>query len=117
MKSLKKMMKNQNAVILGVLILAILFSDRLKPLANNLLGKLVLLLAICYLSNQHIVFGLLGALLYISLNNTLIEGAEGDEEPTADTDVVVDDEENKDGFKEGGDGDDDAADEEEEGSK
>ena len=36
MKSLKKMMKNQNAVILGVLILAILFSDRLKPLANNL---------------------------------------------------------------------------------
>lgn len=95
MKPLKNLMKNENAMLLGVLIVCILVSDKLKPVADNMLGKLVLLLAICYLANKHVVLGLLGALLYISLNNTLLEGNEDEEEePTEDKDVVEE-------FKEG----------------
>lgn len=97
MKPLKNLMKNENAMLLGVLIVCILVSDKLKPVADNMLGKLVLLLAICYLANKHVVLGLLGALLYISLNNTLLEGNEDEEEePTEDKDVVEE-------FKEGND--------------
>ena len=98
MKPLKNLMKNENAMLLGVLIIGILLSDTLKPVADNMLGKLVLLLAICYLANKHVVLGLLGALLYISLNNTLLEGnnhgEDEEEEPTEDTDVIEE-------FKEG----------------
>lgn len=97
MKPLKNLMKNENAMLLGVLIIGILLSDTLKPVADNMLGKLVLLLAICYLANKHVVLGLLGALLYISLNNTLLEGnnhGEDEEEPTEDKDVIEE-------FKEG----------------
>ena len=92
-------MKNENAMLLGALILGILFADTLKPVANNMLGKLVLLLGICYLANKHVVLGLLGALLYISLNNTLLEGNEDEKDPAEDdeTEVV----EGPDGFKEG----------------
>ena len=97
MKPLKNLMKNENAILLGALIVCILVSDRLKPVANNMLGKLVLLLCICYLANKHVVLGLLGALLYISLNNTLLEGASHgeDEEPTEEKDVQLE------SFKEG----------------
>ena len=109
MKPLKNLMKNENAMLLGVLIICILVSDKLKPVADNMLGKLVLLLAICYLANKHVVLGLLGALLYISLNNTLLEGnnhgEEEEEEPTEDKDVVEE-------FKEGTGGDGTSAEEE-----
>lgn len=92
MKPLKTLMKNENAMLLGALIVGILFSERLKPVANNMLGKLVLLLGICYLANKHVVLGLLGALLYISLNNTLLEGnqVEGDSAAEDDETEVVD---------------------------
>tara|TARA_B100000073_G_scaffold344670_1_gene351976 strand:+ start:257 stop:622 length:366 start_codon:yes stop_codon:yes gene_type:complete len=111
MKPLKNLMKNENAMLLGALILGILFADTLKPVANNMLGKLVLLLGICYLANKHVVLGLLGALLYISLNNTLLEGNEDEKDPAEDdeTEVV----EGPDGFKEGEGADGEAAEEEE----
>ena len=93
MKPLKNLMKNENAMLLGVLIVCILVSDKLKPVADNMLGKLVLLLAICYLANKHVVLGLLGALLYISLNNTLLEGnTEGEANPAEDEETEVVDE-------------------------
>ena len=112
MKPLKNLMKNENAMLLGVLIVCILVSDKLKPVADNMLGKLVLLLAICYLANKHVVLGLLGALLYISLNNTLLEGNE-DENPAEDEETeVVDGPNEPDGFKEGEGADGEAAEDE-----
>ena len=81
LKGLKgmKALKNENALLLLALLVAIFMADSLKPLVNNMVGKLTLILAICYLAKQELMLGLLGALLYISLNNTLIEGMkEGD---------------------------------------
>ena len=79
LKGLKgmKALKNENALLLLALLVAIFMADRLKPLVNNMVGKLALILAICYLAKQELMLGLLGALLYISLNNNLIEGFEG----------------------------------------
>ena len=97
LKSLKgmKALKNENALLLLGLLVAIFMADRLKPLVNNMVGKLTLVLAVCYLAKQDLMLGLLGALLYISLNNGLIEGMkEGEEDEIVDTDKV-------DGFKEG----------------
>ena len=76
LKGLKgmKALKNENALLLLALLVAIFMADSLKPLVNNMVGKLTLILAICYLAKQELMLGLLGALLYISLNNTLIEG-------------------------------------------
>ena len=114
LKSLKgmKALKNENALLLLALLVAIFMADRLKPLVNNMVGKLTLVLAVCYLAKQDLMLGLLGALLYISLNNGLIEGMkEGEEEEDEIVDGMKegeDDEEEapeplekKEGFKEG----------------
>ena len=102
LKSLKgmKALKNENALLLLGLLVAIFMADRLKPLVNNMVGKLTLVLAVCYLAKQDLMLGLLGALLYISLNNGLIEGfQEGSgDTPPADEDEIVDKVEE---FKEG----------------
>ena len=96
LKSLKgmKALKNENALLLLGLLVAIFMADRLKPLVNNMVGKLTLVLAVCYLAKQDLMLGLLGALLYISLNNGLIEGMQEGEED--EKDEIVDE-----GFKEG----------------
>ena len=73
-------MKEQNLILLVALVVANLMSDRIKPLVDNILGKLVLVLTICYLANKHIILGLLGVLLYTSLYNGLLEGMEEEEE-------------------------------------
>ena len=104
MKGLKgmKALKNENALLLLALLVAIFMADSLKPLVNNMVGKLTLILAICYLAKQELMLGLLGALLYISLNNTLIEGMkEGEEEETEPFKEGDDHEEESEPFKEG----------------
>ena len=73
-------MKEQNLILLVALVVANLMSDRIKPLVDNMLGKLVLVLTICYLANKHIILGLLGVLLYTSVYNGLLEGMEEEEE-------------------------------------
>ena len=72
-------MKEQNLILLIALVVANLMSDRIKPLVDNVLGKLVLVLTICYLANKHIILGLLGVLLYTSIYNGLLEGMAGQE--------------------------------------
>lgn len=72
-------MKEQNLLLLVALVVANLMSDRIKPLVDNMLGKLVLVLTVCYLANKHIILGLLGVLLYTSVYNGLLEGMEGKE--------------------------------------
>ena len=111
LKGLKgmKALKNENALLLLALLVAIFMADRLKPLVNNMVGKFTLILAICYLAKQELMLGLLGALLYISLNNTLLEGFEEGEEgeeapPPLEEEFKEGEEEEKDeivGFKEG----------------
>lgn len=73
-------MKEQNLILLVALVVANLMSDRIKPLVDNMLGKLVLVLTICYLANKHLILGLLGVLLYTSLYNGLLEGMEDEDE-------------------------------------
>ena len=84
-------MKDKELVTLGVLLLAIVMSDRLRPLVNNMGGRLVLLLAICYLTSVNVVLGVAGAILYLSFNNGLMEGmdheGEKEEEPAEPTEV------------------------------
>ena len=70
-------MKEQNLILLVALVVANLMSDKIKPLVDNILGKLILVLSVCYLANKHIILGLLGVLLYTSLYNGLIEEALG----------------------------------------
>lgn len=105
LKGLKgmKALKNENALLLLALLVAIFMADSLKPLVNNMVGKLTLILAICYLAKQELMLGLLGALLYISLNNTLIEGmTEGTEDEETEPFKEGDDhEEESEPFKEG----------------
>ena len=73
-------MKEQNLILLLALVVANLMSDKIKPLVDNMVGKLVLVLTICYLANKHIILGLLGVLLYTSVYNGLLEGMEEEEE-------------------------------------
>ena len=73
-------MKEQNLILLVALVVANLMSDKIKPLVDNILGKLILVLSVCYLANKHIILGLLGVLLYTSLYNGLIEGMEEEDE-------------------------------------
>ena len=73
-------MKEQNLILLLALVVANLMSDKIKPLVDNMVGKLVLVLTICYLANKHIILGLLGVLLYTSVYNGLLEGMEDEDE-------------------------------------
>ena len=72
-------MKEQNLILLLALVVANLMSDKIKPLVDNMVGKLVLVLTVCYLANKHIILGLLGVLLYTSVYNGLLEGMAGQE--------------------------------------
>lgn len=73
-------MKEQNLILLLALVVANLMSDKIKPLVDNMVGKLVLVLTICYLANKHLILGLLGVLLYTSVYNGLLEGMEDEDE-------------------------------------
>ena len=72
-------MKEQNLILLLALVVANLMSDKIKPLLDNMVGKLVLVLTVCYLANKHIILGLLGVILYTSVYNGLLEGMVGRE--------------------------------------
>lgn len=86
-------MKEQNLILLLALVVANLMSDRIKPLVDNMVGKLVLVLTVCYLANKHIILGLLGVLLYTSIYNGLLEGMVGREGSNTNGDVVVESDE------------------------
>ena len=86
-------MKEQNLILLLALVVANLMSDRIKPLVDNMVGKLVLVLTVCYLANKHIILGLLGVLLYTSIYNGLLEGMVGQEGSNTNGDVVVESDE------------------------
>ena len=86
-------MKEQNLILLLALVVANLMSDRIKPLVDNMVGKLVLVLTVCYLANKHIILGLLGVLLYTSIYNGLLEGMAGQEGSNANGDVVLESDE------------------------
>ena len=79
-------MKEQNLILLVALLVANFMSDRIKPLVDNILGKFVLVVTVCYLANKHIILGLLGVLLYTSVYNGLLEGMEGEGE---DEDEII----------------------------
>ena len=82
-------MKEQNLILLLALVVANLMSDKIKPLVDNMLGKLVLVLTVCYLANKHIILGLLGVLLYTSVYNGLLEGMAGQEGSGDNDDEVL----------------------------
>ena len=86
-------MKEQNLILLIALVVANLMSDRIKPLVDNVLGKLVLVLTICYLANKHIILGLLGVILYTSIYNGLLEGMTGRENNEDEDEVLEEPEE------------------------
>ena len=79
--------------MLLALVVANLMSDRIKPLVDNMVGKLVLVLTVCYLANKHIILGLLGVLLYTSVYNGLLEGMEEEEDEIVEEGMKTDEEE------------------------
>ena len=118
-KSVKSLGKTEgvNVALFIAVIAMILNAKMLRPMVSNIPGKLGLILFICFLATTDRILGLLGVILFMSVNNGLIEGMkEGGEE------MPDDDEAPKDGVagfrvREGGPGDgdgDDQPDEEEE---
>ena len=72
--------KNKN-VVMCALVIMILLAKRLRPLVSNMVGKLAVILFVCYLAMADLSLGLLGVLFFAALNNNFIEGfKEGNEE-------------------------------------
>ena len=93
-KSVKSLsnMNGMNIVLFVAVIAMILNAKMLKPMVASIPGKLGLVLFICFLAMTDRVLGLLGVVLFMSVNNGLIEGmAEGGEE-------LPDDDENTEGM-------------------
>ena len=94
-KSVKSLGKTEgvNVVLFIAVIAMILNAKMLRPMVSNIPGKLGLILFICFLATTDRILGLLGVILFMSVNNGLIEGyGEGeempdDEEPAADEPV------------------------------
>lgn len=97
-KSVKSLsnMEGMNVVLFVVVIAMILNPKMLKPMCCSMPGKLALVLFICFLAMTDRVLGLLGVVLFMSVNNGLIEGMadEGEELPD-------DDDETKEGMDHG----------------
>jgi len=82
-KSIKTIskMEGMNVVLFVGVIAMILNAKMLKPMVSNMPGKLALVLFICFLAMTDKVLGLLGVVLFMSVNNGLIEGMrEGNED-------------------------------------
>ena len=75
-KSIKTIskMEGMNVVLFVGVIAMILNAKMLKPMVSNMPGKLALVLFICFLAMTDKVLGLLGVVLFMSVNNGLIEG-------------------------------------------
>lgn len=75
-KSVKSLsnMEGMNVVLFVVVIAMILNPKMLKPMCCSMPGKLALVLFICFLAMTDRVLGLLGVVLFMSVNNGLIEG-------------------------------------------
>tara|TARA_Y100000768_G_scaffold307929_6_gene242115 strand:- start:14489 stop:14899 length:411 start_codon:yes stop_codon:yes gene_type:complete len=80
-KSVKSLsnMDGMNVVLFVAVIAMILNSKMLKPMVASMPGKLGLVLFICFLAMTDRVLGLLGVVLFMSVNNGLIEGMAGRE--------------------------------------
>ena len=97
MKSVKKSMRNMKRVlpvdvsmvrknknvVMCALVIMILLAKRLRPLVSNMVGKLVVILLVCYLAMADLSLGLLGVIFFAAVNNSFIEGfkegSEGEE--------------------------------------
>ena len=86
-KSVKTLGKTDGvnvALFIGVIAM-ILNAKMLRPMVSNIPGKLGLILFICFLATTDRILGLLGVILFMSVNNGLIEGLhEGEEEHEKD---------------------------------
>lgn len=65
--------KNKN-VVMCALVVMILLAKRLRPLVSNMMGKLAVILFVCYLAMADLSLGLLGVIFFAALNNNFIEG-------------------------------------------
>jgi len=82
-KSVKSVsnIEGMNVVLFVAVIAMILNAKMLKPMVSSMPGKLGLVLFICFLAMTDRVLGLLGVVLFMSVNNGLIEGMrEGEDE-------------------------------------
>ena len=70
-------MDGMNVVLFGVVVLMIMNAKMLRPMVSNVPGKLALVLFICFLATTDRVLGLLGVVLFMSVNNGLMEGMSG----------------------------------------
>lgn len=110
-KSIKTIskMEGMNVVLFVGVIAMILNAKMLKPMVSNMPGKLALVLFICFLAMTDKVLGLLGVVLFMSVNNGLIEGMgrEGNEDCETGGGCEVQDDDGKQGMvgREGEDGD------------
>jgi hypothetical protein len=91
-KSLGKM-EGVNVALFIAVIAMILNAKMLRPMVSNIPGKLGLILFICLLATTDRILGLLGVILFMSVNNGLIEGLheEGhkeDEDPEAGQEIA-----------------------------
>ena len=71
--------EGMNIVLFVVVIAMILNAKMLRPMVSNMPGKLALILFICFLATADRVLGLLGVVLFMAVNNCLIEGHEDEE--------------------------------------
>ena len=71
--------EGMNIVLFVVVIAMILNAKMLRPMVSNMPGKLALILFICFLATADRVLGLLGVVLFMAVNNCLIEGLHNDE--------------------------------------
>tara|TARA_A100001015_G_scaffold136970_1_gene151917 strand:+ start:930 stop:1367 length:438 start_codon:yes stop_codon:yes gene_type:complete len=88
MKSVKKSMRSMKAilpvdvsmvrknknVVMCALVIMILLAKRLRPLVSNMVGKLAVIVLVCYLAMADLSLGLLGVLFFAAVNNSFIEG-------------------------------------------
>lgn len=90
-KSVKSLGKTEgvNVALFIAVIAMILNAKMLRPMVSNIPGKLGLILFICLLATTDRILGLLGVILFMSVNNGLIEGLheeghkEDDDDPEA----------------------------------
>ncbi len=75
-KSVKSLGKTEgvNVALFIAVIAMILNAKMLRPMVSNIPGKLGLILFICLLATTDRILGLLGVILFMSVNNGLIEG-------------------------------------------
>lgn len=75
-KSIKSLsdLEGVNVALFATVIAMILNAKMLRPMVSNIPGKLALLLFICFLATTDRILGLLGVILFMSVNNGLIEG-------------------------------------------